>query len=250
MTTTTEYQKCGADLERLLLLKTSPIAVKMLKSEADIPEGAFRPKRDKNVHYAQCQAFALSRREKMTVAMLAADNWCFAPPIAYGLVDRPDNPEFEFFTDFPRFERGRYIGIVSAPLKSADFEPDIVITYCNPVQLRNLLQPLHFARRADEVMCNFFPPVCSQAVVTVLETGKFLVAVPDPGEAMRACPADDELIISAPASKMAGLVEALQEMFKRGASGHVSTPILMQADYEQPPMYQALFRQWGILEED
>ncbi len=249
MTTITEYQKCGADLERLLLLKTSPISVKMLESEADIPEGAFRPKRDKNIHYAQCQAFALSRREKMTVAMLAADNWCFAPPIAYGLVDRPDNPEFAFFTDFPRFERGRYIGIVSAPLRSAEFEPDVVIMYSTPAQMRNFLQPMHFGRRTDEVICNFFPPVCSQAVVTVMETDKVLVAVPDPGEAMRACPADEEIITSIPGGKIKGIIDALRDMYEKNA-GHVRLPILMQADYEQPPMYQALFRQWGILEED
>ena len=42
----------------------------MLEKEEDIPEGAFRPKRDKGIHLAQCQAFAMSRRDGITVAML------------------------------------------------------------------------------------------------------------------------------------------------------------------------------------
>ena len=39
MTTLAEYNKYGEDLERIMLLRTSPIAVKMLKTEADIPDG-------------------------------------------------------------------------------------------------------------------------------------------------------------------------------------------------------------------
>ena len=71
-----DFNKYGEELESLLRLQTSPIAVKMLKRESDIPEGALRPKKDKGKHYAQCQAFSLSRRDKITVAMLKEDNWC------------------------------------------------------------------------------------------------------------------------------------------------------------------------------
>jgi len=59
MTTLSEFNRYGEDLERLLILRTSPIAVKMLEKEADIPEGAIRPKKDRGYHIAQCQAFAM-----------------------------------------------------------------------------------------------------------------------------------------------------------------------------------------------
>src|SRR3989304_258237 len=104
MATISDFNRYGEELERLLILRTSPIAVKMLEKETDIPEGAVRPKKDRGAHYAQCQAFAMSRRQKLTVAMLKEDNWCFAPLIAYGLVDRPDDPRLEQFTTFPSFE--------------------------------------------------------------------------------------------------------------------------------------------------
>ena len=93
MTTIKQFNDYGKTLEDLLLLRTSPIAVKMIEKEADIPDGAFRPKRDRGYHYSQCQAFALSRRERKTVAMLKEDNWCPAPVTAYGLDERPERPD-------------------------------------------------------------------------------------------------------------------------------------------------------------
>jgi uncharacterized protein (DUF169 family) len=244
-----DYRQAGRDLEEMLMLRTSPIAVKLLRTEDDIPEGAFRPYRDGGVHYAQCQAFALSRREKMTVAMLEEDNWCFAPVIAYGLEDRPDNEEYALFTDFPRFETGSCIGIASAPLRDTSFEPDVVMVYSNTAQLRNLLQPLHFARRAGEVACNLFPPACSSLIVTVMETGNYLVALPDPGEAMRAMPGEDEIIVSFPAAKLEGTVAGLKQLEERH-SGYRHSPLLMQHDYEQPELYKVFFRQWGLRGDD
>jgi uncharacterized protein (DUF169 family) len=87
MTTQKEYNNYGEELEKLLMLRTSPIAVKMLEKEEDIPEGAVRPMKDYGYHIAQCQAFAMSRRgRKATIAMLKEDNWC--PPVsAYGLAE-------------------------------------------------------------------------------------------------------------------------------------------------------------------
>ena len=70
MLTVKDLKHYGEELENILGLQTSPIAVKMLKKEADIPSGAIRPKKDRGYHLAQCQAFAISRRERTTVAML------------------------------------------------------------------------------------------------------------------------------------------------------------------------------------
>ena len=86
MPTVQEFNHYGEELENRLGLQTSPIAVKMLKKESDIPKGAVRPKKDRGYHLAQCQAFTMSRREKATIAMLKEDNWCPGAVISYGLV--------------------------------------------------------------------------------------------------------------------------------------------------------------------
>ena len=63
MKNTAILREQGDELDRLLRLKTFPIAVKLLEKEADIPAEAIRPKRDLGRQIFLCQAFAMARRE-------------------------------------------------------------------------------------------------------------------------------------------------------------------------------------------
>lgn len=244
MTSIADYNKYGEELERMMRLHTSPMAVKMLESEADIPEGAVRPWKDRQQHIAQCQAFALSRRQKQTIAMLEEDNWCFAPIIAYGLEDKPEDTELQAFLKFPTFPRNKYIGIVSAPLATANFEPDVVIIYSNTTQLRNMLMPLSF-QHADEIDYMFFPPACAYQVIPVMESGRYMITLPDPGDYMRALAGEDEIILSMPADKIEELVTVLQRMRENEYSFERSGMYMLH-DFPQPPFYQMLFQRWGL----
>jgi uncharacterized protein (DUF169 family) len=245
MTTISEFNKYGEELERIIHLRTSPLAVKMLEKEADVPEGAVRPWRDRGQHIAQCQAFALSRRQKETIAMLEEDNWCFAPIIAYGLEDRPEDPEIQPFVTFPTFPRNKYIGIVSAPLKTANFAPDVVIIYSDTTQMRNMIYPLAFDNTKEAVDCYLFPPACGYQVVPVMQTGRYMVTLPDPGDRMRAAAGEDEIILSVPAARVDEFITRIQRMTK-GEYGIERSGVLMQYDFQQPPFYQMLFKRWGL----
>jgi uncharacterized protein (DUF169 family) len=248
MTTLKDFNRCGQELEQLMLLRTSPLAVKMLKKESDIPRGAVRPKKDRDIHIAQCQAFAMSRRQRETVAMLKEDNWCFAALIAYGLVDKPKDSELQLFVDFPTFERDNYIGIVSAPLRTADFEPDVVIIYSNPAQLRNMLLPFHFGGEESLVDCHFFPPACAYQVVPVMSSGKLMVTLPDPGDYHRALAAEDEIVLSLPREKLTKLVDGVREI-EKGDFAYSRANMYMLPDFPQPEFYQMLFKRWGLYDE-
>ena len=63
------------------------------------------------------------------LTILKEDHWCFTPLIADGLVDPPENPEVQQFIIFPRLERGKYIGVISVPLKTATFGPDLNVEW-------------------------------------------------------------------------------------------------------------------------
>ena len=115
MTAIEEYNRYGEELEIKLGLQTHPIAVKMLEKEEDIPSGAMRPKKDHGYHYAQCQAFALSRRDRATVAMLKEDNWCPGAVVAYGLVPKPEDPAARAANAYDSFEYGKYTGMHTSP---------------------------------------------------------------------------------------------------------------------------------------
>jgi uncharacterized protein (DUF169 family) len=244
--TVKQYNEYGETLERLLILRTSPLAVKMIEKEADIPKGAFRPKKDKGYHYAQCQAFALSRRERMTVAMLKEDHWCPAPVMAYGLDERPERANIrpEEALVYDSFEPGKYIGVLTAPLKSATYIPDVVLMYPNTSQLRSLLLSMPQEERA-QINSYFFPPSCAYAVVNPIRTGQYWIVLPDPGEYERALGDEGEMMFSIPADKMDGLISNLKQ--SEGQLGFYTTSnMVMMPDFPQPELYKRVFEKWGL----
>jgi uncharacterized protein (DUF169 family) len=256
-----EIQSYGEDLSKLLLLRTSSLGVKLIEGEDEITEGAIRPKKDRGIHLALCQAFAMSRRQKVTVAMLKEDHWCWAPLIGFGMVDPPDF-YLEGQTAFPRMvasldrakvlaateprlERGRFVGIVSAPLEKSGFEPDAVLIYCNSAQLRTLLLAVKYQEgcRTEST----FDPLdsCVHALVPVILTGQYRITFPDPGEYQRALAAEDEIIFSLPKDKLPGLVSGLRHIEDLG-HGYAGFAQEMMPDFPQPDFYKEFFRLWGL----
>lgn len=237
-----KFNGYGVDLETGFVLRTSPIAVKMLEKEEDIPKGAFRPKRDGGYHIAQCQTFGMSRREGKTVAMLKEDHWCPTALMAYGMVEK-STAMGGFFESFMSFETGKYIGIVTAPLKSTTFIPDVVMVYMNPAQLRGALLPITFGSN-EKVTTELALPSCGHAVVDPIKTGNYTVVLPDPGEYQRALAAEEELILSIPREKMDGFMASL----KRGGRmySHRDQYMAMHPDFEQPQFYKEMFKSWGL----
>jgi uncharacterized protein (DUF169 family) len=244
VTTVKEFNRCGEELEKILLLRTSPVAVKMLEKEADIPAGAIRPKKDHNYHLAQCQAFAMSRREGATVAMLKEDHWCPAALMAYGMVPAPESRGPVQSHPYERFEYGKYIGTLTAPLKSAAFKPDVVIIYSNTSQLRSLLLSLNNDEK-QLVNSHFFPPSCGYAVVNVMKTDRCWVVLPDPGEYQRALCDEGEMMFSVPAGKMAALLADLTRFQDQGFA-YRNHNQLMLPDFPRPDFYKAMFKEWGL----
>jgi uncharacterized protein (DUF169 family) len=256
----TTFNTYGADLERMLLLRTHPIAVRLLRSEAEVPEGAIRPKKDRGEHYALCQVFSLVRRQGLTIAMFLEDHWCFEPIISYGLVETPADYLEGFAKSFwvvdkeaaaqharelPRLPVGEYPGMVIGPLNRADFEPDLVLIYCTPAQLRYLLialRHLHGTRAASTL-----DPwsSCTYAVIPSFLHGECQVSVPDPGEFERAAVAEDEMIFTVPTTRLKELMDGLYRLEESGRGFRHFAPS-MEADFKQPPFYEEHFRRWGL----
>jgi uncharacterized protein (DUF169 family) len=238
-----ELNRCGEDLERLLMLRTSPVAVKMLEKEPDVPEGAVRPFKDRGYHISQCQAFALSRREKTTVAMLKEDHWCPVPLMAYGIVKKTED-KIQQSQTFNCFPYGKYIGIVTAPLKRANFQPDVVIIYSNTSQLRGLISSIG-REENTQINSRFLAPSCTYAVVNVMTTGKYWVVLPDPGEYQRALGTEDEMMFSVPAKRMEALIAGLRKNESR-ASAYLNHHPFMLPDFPRPDFYKQMFKSWGL----
>ncbi len=232
----------------------------MLADESDIPEGAVRPKRDRGEHYAVCQAFSLARRQGMTIAMFLEDHWCFEPIISYGLVETPAD-YLEGFTnsffiadkeaaaqharEMTRLPVGQYAGMVMGPLRTAGFDPDLVMIYCTPVQLRHLLLALRY-RNGTQVTSTLDPiGSCVHSVVPSLLTGECRVTVPDPGDFERAGARDDEMVLTVPTARLQELMDGVYHFEESGLGFRRFTP-QVRPDFEQPPFYQEYFKSWGL----
>jgi uncharacterized protein (DUF169 family) len=146
---------------------------------------------------------------------------------------------------FPRFEYGKYVGIVSAPLKTANFEPDLVMTYSNTSQLRSLLLAMKY-KEGYQVTSTFDPiDSCVFSVVPVILTGQCQITLPDPGDYERALAGEDEIIFSVPRDKMEDLMLGLRHFEERGL-GYTHFIQEMRPDFPQPEFYKKLFKQWGL----
>ncbi len=254
------FNTYGNDLERLMLLRTYPIAIKMLKSETEIPKGAVRPQKDREEHLAMCQAFAISRRQGITLAMFVEDHWCFEPVISYGLVETPQNYLDGFTNSFfirdkeaakehaqkmSRLPVGKYPGMVFGPLRTANFVPDLTMIYSNTAQLRHMLLSIRY-NNGYQVTSTLDPiGSCVHSVVPPLLTEECQVTIPDPGDYERAMVGEDEIIFTVPTKRLKELMDGLYQ-FEKSNRGYRRFAYGVRGNFKQPPFYEEYFKAWGL----
>ena len=264
MTDLQKMHKDSADLEKYLRLQTYPLAIKLLRSEAEIPAEAVRPKRDEGNQYNVCQTFALSRRNGRTIAMLKEDMYCFEPVVGYGMGEPPQeflNGENRYPGDvetqeagrryaeqFPRLKTGEYIGVLSAPLASATFEPDVVMIYCNSAQLVVLLMAREYKTGENLPTALSGHAACVYGLVPAIKDGIYQVAVPCRGDHITAMAGDDEMIFTVPIHKFDEFMKGLRTIIE-GEGKLTRLPMIheLRPGAVQPPSY---FRMAKLMDMD
>lgn len=256
------FPRYAEEIQKQLALQGLSLAVKMLEKGEDIPEGAKRPKKDFGVCLAQCQAFAFAERYGMSIAMLKEDMWCPEQVLGYGLEEPPkyflegrnrypDDVETleagaNWARDFPRFEVGKYVGIVAAPLAIANFESDLILIYCNSVQLTRLLLGIAYKDGRDINSRLSGHAGCVYAVVPPMQTGECYVSVPCMGNRQYGGCQDDKMIFTVPREKLETLVLGL----KQSGTGEIPVKIWTRAEYTLGDSYAELARLMGMKRAD
>ena len=255
------FQEYGEELERRLRLKTFPLALKLLEREQEIPAGAKRPLKDLGHHLSLCQAFQMSRRSGRTMAMLIEDHWCCEPVIGYGLAEAPDDflaghnrfprdvatleAGRHYAEEFPRFKAGTYVGIACAPLRTANFEPDLVMIYCDSSQLCLLLLGREY-RDGYNLKCEISGhAACVYGVVPAVRSGECQVAVPCRGDHYRAMAGDEEMMFTVPRGKLDDLMLGLRSIEKTGSRLPMGYSFL--PEYPLPESYKKIADTMGYL---
>jgi len=251
-----KFHDYAGEIEKRLRLQSYVLAVKMLKDEKEIPEGAERPMKDYGYHMPLCQGFALSRKEGKTIAMFKEDMWCFEPIVGYGWEPPPqyfmdgnnrypqDVKDLEagknYASDFPKIETGKYKGVVSASLSGVNFTPDMILIYCNSPQLSLLLLGREYMDGHD-LPCHLSShAACVYSVVPAINSGQYQVAVPCRGDRYFALAGDEELIFTVPTPRIEDLLIGLRHLEKYGSKLPRNPAMMREPQF--PESYKKLLK--------
>ena len=236
---------------------TFPLAVKMLKSEDEIPEKTRRPFQQMKKRVAICQGIGMARKFGWAVAMGKEDMQCSLGAAPFGFFKNLDffnegNMAAGMFTAtkeagkkeedlIDRFEYGSYTHILAAPLNRTLFEPDLLMIYGNPAQMMRLIQGA-LQNEGGAVHSSAMGRLGCSSIITVIKKGECRYIVPGNGDRIFGMTQDYEMAFLIPASKMATVVDGLAKTHGAG----IRYPITSFFDFEAtfPPSYQEQMKIW------
>ena len=255
----TKKELCNG-LHQFLGLRSNLIAVRMLRDESEIPANAVRPLRDTGHHLSMCQAFSLARRQGQTIAMLHQDNWCVEPVIGFVYTEVPEYfltganryPESassleagsKWAKNMPKIAPGQYIGVLAGPWETVEFEPDVVLMYCDPAQLTHLLISVNWIDGSDVYSQLSGHSACVYAVVPAMLKHDFYISVPCIGDRKHGVAQDSEMIFTFTPDK----AEALLDGLCTTAATQVGFPIKydVSPEYKLLPAYKKIGEMLGL----
>lgn len=217
------YQKIAEELNDLLGLKGSPIAVKLVKTSEEIPED-YEKIDEKKRH---CEFVQDARLKGLEGYATAEEHLCKGGAGVMGLEELPEivasggmyyklgnfkSPEGAKDTvdAIPKVEDEYYASIYT-PLESAKFEPDVVILIITPKQALRVSQA-YLNTKGGRISSDYsgIQSVCADAVAAVKERGIPNMTLGCNGSRKFAKIADEEVIIGIPPKNLEDMVEALK----------------------------------------
>ena len=244
-----EYRRAGAELTRRLRLPTGPVAIKYIKSEDEIPEGAFRPSA-LGQKWSLCQALTYARRWGWHSAMTEKDNFCVPASAMHQWVDvsaedfiesqvrqgwhkdraSEENRYALVMSNFAG-DAGQellrrvkqYVGFVCSPLADTAVTPDAVVIYGDGTHVTHLIHALTFEYTLP-LISSFegFGEGCIKAGLVPFITGRPQVIIPGMGDRTFAGVHDHEVGIGFPATM---LETVLKNLFKSGGDQNMGQPV-------------------------
>jgi uncharacterized protein (DUF169 family) len=236
---------------------TFPLAIKMLKSEEEIPEKTRRPFQQMKKKVAICQGIGMARKLGWAVAMGKEDMQCSLGAAPFGFFQN-----IEFFNEgniaagmftaskeigkkeedlIDRFEYGVYSHILVAPLNRTAFEPDLFMVYGNPAQIMRLIQGALYTE-GGAVSSSSMGRLGCATIITAITNDECRYVVPGNGDRVFGMTQDYEMAFMIPASKMDAVLDGLGKTHKAGVRYPITSFFNFQATF--PPSYQEQMKIW------
>lgn len=217
------YETIGREVQELLGLKGSPVAVKLAATPAGVPAG-YPKVAEKSRH---CQ-FVQDARLRSTKGYATRDeHLCKGGAGVMGIEPLPEAVAsgsmyhtlgnfktaacaLETVAAIPKCADESYASVYS-PLESAEFEPDVVVIVATPRQALRLSQAYLYAT-GGRISSDYagIQSICADAVVAVKERGVPNMTLGCNGSRKNSGIAEDEIILGVPPKDLPGIVEALR----------------------------------------
>lgn len=191
--------------------QTFPLALKLCKSESELPERVRIPVRDLGYQITLCQGYGIARRFRWAVAVGKEDQCCIGGASAMGFIaERPEDDMAK------RLETGKYSHLLMAPTEIADFEPDIILLYTNSAQAMRLAQAT--TRSAGDSVSAIATGAgdCGDIVARTTKSNQCQFILPSGGDRVFGGVQDQEVIFTIPSSKVEAVVKGLGETHQAG----------------------------------
>jgi len=218
------YEELSSKLKSILVLKGSPVAVKLVRTKEEIPAGmpelAEKARHCEMVQKAKNGEAFFAPKEKHA---------CAGGASALGIMEMPgniENGDFYFslgrfstrnaakrtVDDVPRLDEHCFATLY-APLEKATFQPDVVVIIGNPKQLLRIAQSnIYNTGGRNYIDFSGIQSICSDAVAEPILTGEICATFGCNGSRKNAKIEDDELIAGIPVEKLEVTVAALEKV--------------------------------------
>jgi len=149
-----------------------------------------------------------------------------------------------FAQEFPMVETGAFAGVVSAPLRSATFEPDVAMIYSDGAQLSLLLLAKEW-KDGYSLPCNLSShAACVYGVIPAILNEQCQVAIPCRGDHYSAMAGDDEMVFTVPRGKLEDLIAGLRYMEKEDS--RLPRGYNLPKEYAQSGNYEKIATMMGL----
>jgi uncharacterized protein (DUF169 family) len=217
------YEEMVKELNELLELKGSPIAVKLVKTAEEIPEG-IKKMDEKKRH---CEFVQDARLKGNKGYATSKEHLCKGGAGVMGIEPLPESVAsgnmyyklgnfetaegaLETVNAIPKSEENYYASIY-APLESTEFDPDVIILILKPKQALKVSQA-YLRKNGGRISSDYsgIQSLCADAVAAVKERGVPNMTLGCNGSRKFAEIADEEVIIGLPPENLKDVVEALK----------------------------------------
>jgi uncharacterized protein (DUF169 family) len=252
------YTEAAEFLRNDLRLRTQPIAVRFLKSDAEFPAKVLRPSVALGKRLTICQAVTMARLYEWTMGVTREDLICVPAMIAFGLTGASDQRtvlgkvfcKAGFAKDqdaaqnetasMSFLEKGKFQAIALSPLSRGLYEPHTVAIYGNPAQVMRMAQAWAYLK-GGRVSGNFGGKVeCSEYLIAPYATAAPRVAIPGGGDRIFSMTQDDEVVFALPGNCLPELVEGLKNAGKKIGARY---PVTFYQNFQ--PEFPKLYKEVG-----